>query len=151
MGLDRRGLFRRLAASAAGMVGATALARAAMPDEGGKLKVVYHLSDAEKVSFVLGNIRNHIEGAGGPDKVTIALVVHGSALHAFHASDASGEVKMHLAQLAAQSVGLNACGNTMKAQNVTLAQLLPGFVVADRGGVTRIAELQSQGYFYIRP
>jgi uncharacterized protein len=29
--------------------------------------------------------------------------------------------------------------------------LLPGFVVADKGGVVRIAELQSQGFIYLRP
>ena len=39
----------------------------------------------------------------------------------------------------------------MKAQKVGLADLLPGFVAADKGGVVRIAELQSQGYFYLRP
>ena len=35
-------------------------------------KVVYHLADLDKVDFVLGNIRNHFNGMGGPDKVTIA-------------------------------------------------------------------------------
>jgi intracellular sulfur oxidation DsrE/DsrF family protein len=39
----------------------------------------------------------------------------------------------------------------MKSQNVTLKDLLPGFVSADKGGVVRIAELQSQGYLYLRP
>jgi intracellular sulfur oxidation DsrE/DsrF family protein len=29
--------------------------------------------------------------------------------------------------------------------------LLPGFVTAEQGGVVRIAELQSQGYVYLRP
>jgi hypothetical protein len=29
--------------------------------------------------------------------------------------------------------------------------LLPGFSVVPEGGVTKIAELQSQGYVYIRP
>ena len=46
---------------------------------------------------------------------------------------------------------LNACINTMKAQEVTLKDLLPGFVVADKGGVVKLAELQSQGYVYLRP
>ncbi len=54
-----------------------------------KLKVVYHLSDAEKVNFVLGNIQNHIDGVGGPDHVTIALVIHGPALKAFHSAQAN--------------------------------------------------------------
>jgi intracellular sulfur oxidation DsrE/DsrF family protein len=48
-------------------------------------------------------------------------------------------------------VELAACGNTMKSQHVTLKDLLPGFVSADRGGMVRIAELQSQGYQYLRP
>jgi len=55
----------------------------------GKLKVVYHLSDLDKVSFVLGSIQNHLDGVGGPDHVTIALVVHGPALRAFHSAQAT--------------------------------------------------------------
>ena len=39
----------------------------------------------------------------------------------------------------------------MKSQKVELKDLLPGFVNADKGGVVRIAELQSQGYLYLRP
>jgi len=39
----------------------------------------------------------------------------------------------------------------MKSQKVELKDLLPGFVSADQGGVVRIAELQSQGYLYLRP
>ena len=65
-----------LAASRAGAAG-----EAAPP---AKLKVVYHLNDLDKVSFALGNIQNHFDGVGGPDHVTIALVVHGQALRAFH-------------------------------------------------------------------
>ena len=61
----------------------TTRAEAATPDQS---KVAYHLSDLDKVDFVLGNIRNHYNGMGGPDKVTIALVIHGPALKAFHLS-----------------------------------------------------------------
>jgi intracellular sulfur oxidation DsrE/DsrF family protein len=39
----------------------------------------------------------------------------------------------------------------MNSQNVALKHLLPGFVAAERGGVVRIAELQSEGYPYLRP
>jgi intracellular sulfur oxidation DsrE/DsrF family protein len=116
-----------------------------------KLKVVYHLSDAEKVNFVLGNIQNHIEGVGGPDHVTIALVVHGPALKAFHSARANPDISKRVGDFARDGVELAACGNTMKAQNVTLRDLLPGFVSAEKGGVVRIAELQSQGYLYLRP
>jgi intracellular sulfur oxidation DsrE/DsrF family protein len=116
-----------------------------------KLKVVYHLSDLDKVSFVLGNIQNHFDGVGGPDHVTIALVVHGPALRALHLASANPDMTRHVGQFAKAGVELAACGNTMKSQNVSLKELLPGFVSADRGGVVRLAELQSQGYLYLRP
>jgi len=126
----------------------TANAAPAVPD---KSKVVYHLTEADKVTFVLGNIKNHYEGVGGPEQVTIALVVHGPALKAFHAVSASDDVEKRTEQVSKFGLQLNACGNTMRSQNVTLKDLLPGFAVAERGGVVRIAELQAQGYVYLRP
>src|SRR5262249_48219495 len=77
--MDRRNVLLR-AATAFGAVFAASRANAAIESKANdKLKVVYHLSDLDKVPFVLGNIQNHIDGAGGPDRVTIALVVHGPA------------------------------------------------------------------------
>ena len=116
-----------------------------------KLKVVYHLSDFDKVPFVIGNIQNHFDGVGGPDHVTIALVVHGPALRAFQSAQATPDLTQHVGQLSKSGLALAACGNTMRSQKIGLADLLPGFVVADKGGVVRIAELQSQGYLYLRP
>jgi intracellular sulfur oxidation DsrE/DsrF family protein len=116
-----------------------------------KLRVVYHLNDLDKVDFVLGNIQNHFDGVGGPDNVTIALVVHGQALRAFHTNSANPDLTRRVGQFSKAGLQLAACGNTMKSQKVELKDLLPGFVSADRGGVVRIAELQSQGYLYLRP
>ncbi len=115
------------------------------------LKVVYHLSDLEKVNFVINNIQNHLDGVGGPDHVTIALVVHGPALKAFHAGSANPELSQHIEVFKVAGLELAACSNTMKSQNITLTDLLPGFISADKGGVVRLAELQSQGYLYLRP
>ncbi len=148
--MHRRNLFQAAFASigAAFATAAVTSAQAATPD---KSKVVYHLNDSDKVQFVLGNIENHFEGVGGPDKVTIALVVHGPALRAFHAASANPDVKGRLASFAKSGVELGACGNTMKGQKITVNDLLPGFVNLERGGVVRIAELQGQGYVYLRP
>jgi intracellular sulfur oxidation DsrE/DsrF family protein len=140
------------AVTACGAVFAASRASAATDaPPSGKLKVVYHLSDLDKVNFVLGNIQNHLDGVGGPDNVTIALVVHGQALKAFHAASANPDLSRHVGQFSKVGLELAACGNTMKSQNVTLKELLPGFISADRGGVVRLAELQSQGYLYLRP
>jgi uncharacterized protein len=123
-------------------------ANAATPDAA---KVVYHLADLDKIDFVIGNIGNHYRGVGGPENVTIALVVHGPALKAFHTADATPGLKQHADQLVKSGLQLSACVNTMRAMNITLADLLPGFTVADKGGVVRLAELQGQGYAYLRP
>jgi intracellular sulfur oxidation DsrE/DsrF family protein len=114
-------------------------------------KAVYHLSDLDKVDFVFGNIRNHYNGMGGPDHMTIALVVHGPALKAFHLDGATPDTAKKLEELKNFGLQAAACINTMRAQNVTLKDLLPGFTVAEKGGVVRLAELQSQGYAYLRP
>jgi uncharacterized protein len=146
--MNRRGIFKTMLAAAVGTMaarGARAEADSATP------RVVYHLADLDKVDFVLGNIRNHFDGMGGPDKVRIALVVHGPALKAFHSADAHTDVVANLSGVAKQGVQLNACINTMRAQKVTLTDLLPGFIVAEKGGVARLAELQGQGYAYLRP
>jgi uncharacterized protein len=150
--MHRRNMLRGALSAAGTFFAAHASARAAGGAESGeRLKVVYHLSDLDKVAFVLGNIQNHLDGVGGPDRVTIALVVHGPALKAFHALEALPDVSAKVGQFSKAGLQLAACGNTMKAQHVTLANLLPGFVEAEKGGVVRIAELQSQGYLYLRP
>ncbi|MGX9428994.1 MULTISPECIES: DsrE family protein [Bradyrhizobium] len=145
---------RSILAGALTTLGALAGSRAHAVTEASppaNLKVVYHLSDLEKVDFVLGNIQNHFDGVGGPENVTIALVVHGPALRAFHAASANPDLSRRVQQFSRDGVELAACGNTMKSQNVSLKELLPGFVVADEGGVVRLAELQSRGFLYLRP
>jgi intracellular sulfur oxidation DsrE/DsrF family protein len=149
--MHRRNILTAAFAATGALFAAATKSARANPMTPDKSKVVYHLCDFEKVSFVLGNIKNHYEGEGGPDRVTIALVVHGPALKAFHAASASADTARRTEQFTKSGLQLNACGNTMHAQNVTLGDLLPGFVSADRGGVVRIAELQAQGYVYLRP
>ena len=149
--MDRRNmLLRAVAALGAGFAVSRANAATESPTQD-KLRVVYHLSDLDKVSFVIGNIQNHLDGVGGPDHVTIVLVIHGPALRAFHTAEANPDLTQHVGRLSKAGVGFAACGNTMRSQKITLSDLLPGFVSADKGGVVRIAELQSQGYLYLRP
>lgn len=150
--MNRRHLFRTAISSiGAAMLASRAHATVAKEKPPTKLKVVYHLVDTDRVNLALGNIQNHFDGVGGPDHVTIALVVMGPALHAFALTSANPDITGRVAKFSKAGLQLSACINTMKAQNVTLADLQPGFVIAERGGVVRIAELQSQGYLYIRP
>ena len=142
----RRDIFRAGLAGAAGLFGLR-LASAATGED--RLKVVYHLSDADKVNFVLGNIKNHYEGTGG--NADIVLVVHGPALAAFKSKGISAAVSGRFAGLVQQGLEPQACGNTMRGMDISLTDLLAGFHAADKGGVVKLAELQSQGYAYLRP
>lgn len=149
--MHRRNLLWGVLSAVGGALAGSRAQAATEKPAAGKLKVVYHLNDLDKVNFVLGNIQNHFDGVGGPENVTIALVVHGQALKSFHAISANPDVTRRVGQFSKAGLEMAACGNTMKSQQVTVNDLLPGFVAADQGGVVRIAELQSQGYLYLRP
>ena len=116
-----------------------------------KQKVVYHLADEDKAAFVLNNIRNHLDGMGGPDKVQIVLVMHGPVVKSFVDVEAVDKVRDGVKQLQADGVELHVCANSLKVFKLGMDEMLPGMVEASAGGVVRIAELQSQGYLYIRP
>ncbi|MDR3376242.1 MAG: DsrE family protein [Ancalomicrobiaceae bacterium] len=141
-------LFAALAASAATWRATASEASAEAPKVP---HVVYHLNEIQKVHFVLGNMANHVAGMGGPDKVALTLVVHGPALEYFRKVQADGNLTARTAALLKGGATLVACGNTMKGANLSLADLVPGFVVAEEGGVVRIARLQAEGYAYLRP
>ncbi|PBB24915.1 MULTISPECIES: DsrE family protein [unclassified Mesorhizobium] len=145
--MRRRDMFRAVLAGTATFLGLRAAQAAAT--ETPRLKVAYHLSDVDKVNFVLGNIKNHYEGTGG--NVDIALVVHGPALASFKSKGISAAISGRFAGLVQQGLEPHACGNTMRGMDISLADLLDGFHAADKGGVVKLAELQSQGYAYLRP
>jgi len=88
---------------------------------------------------------------GGPDKVQVALVVHGPALKAFRAATPNAALKSDVGTIRGSGVALVACRNTMEAQKLALDDLLPGFIVAQQGAVVRLAELQREGWVYLRP
>ena len=111
-------------------------------------RIVYHLSEMEKVDFVLRNIRHHFEGAGA-DNPTLALVVHGPALQAF-GPNGSGASRDKLARLLPSGVKPYACLAAMRGMNLEMKDLPEGFIATEKG-VVRLAELQEEGYLYIRP
>ena len=117
-----------------------------------KLKVVYHLNDLDKVRFRRSAISRTILTAS-------AAPTTSPSRWWFMARRCGRSMRRapipimtrHVGQFSKAGVELAVCGNTMKIQKVGLHDLLPGFVAVDQGGVVRIAELQSQGYLYLRP
>ena len=143
--MKRRTLFTTFAASAL----ASLAARAAAAEETRAGRVVYHLASADKVAFALGNMRNH--RAGGPVGLQLAAVVHGSALGMFTARTGAESLQREFAARREAGDVFYACANTLAAHQWTLADLLPGFELAKDGGVVKLADMQAQGWIYLRP
>jgi intracellular sulfur oxidation DsrE/DsrF family protein len=116
-----------------------------------RVNIVYHLSEPDRAGFVLNNMQNHINGLGGAENVNMILVVHGPAINALDDIEATENVRNGVARLQDQGVQFEMCGNTLEVFNRDLDDLLPGFTAVNQGGVTRIGQLQLQGYVYLRP
>jgi intracellular sulfur oxidation DsrE/DsrF family protein len=158
---ERRGFLQfvlaTVGAAAAGL-GTKSAKAAHLPVNKKKHKVVYHLNnpDIKHNLFVLGNIRNHINGVKGPGNLDVELVVHGPALRNFLVKDMDIRIRDRLDALRFDNLRFGACGNTMKALKITADMLPEGLKTSSslhlpQGGVVRIMELQEQGYIYIRP
>ena len=152
MTVSRRSLLFRLFPGLAGGAAAAAMPAVASAAASDNIqKVVYHLSEPSRINFVMGNIKNHIAGKGGPDKVKIVLVIHGPALEAFVKTKSTPDMKLQIRGRADDGVAFVACGNTIKFMKLAPADMPDGFDIAEEGGVTRIADLQAEGYLYLRP
>jgi uncharacterized protein len=123
-------------------------------DENGRLKVLYHIdgSDVGVAKYAMALINKHMEAEGGPDKIDIKVVVHGPALKLFDRETVDPVLKKKLAMIIGKGVQPEMCQVSMKLFNKPLETLVSGFVPTKHPvAVKRIADLQEQGYLYIKP
>ncbi|MZH02481.1 MAG: hypothetical protein F3745_03530 [Nitrospinae bacterium] len=123
-------------------------------DEKGRLKVLYHIdgSDVGGAKYAMALINKHMEAEGGPDKIDIKVVVHGPALKLFVKESVDPILKKKLAMVIAKGVQPEMCQVSMKLFDKPLDSLEPGFIPTEHPvAVKRIADLQEQGYLYIKP
>ena len=119
--------------------------------EGAKHKLVIQVStdDARTQKIALNNAVN-VQKLYGIDNVDIEIVAYGPGLGIL--TSKSKQAK-RVESLAAQDITFSACGNTMKKVEKKTGKkpvLLSGVTMVE-AGVSRIMELQEQGYSYIRP
>ena len=120
----------------------------------GKLKVLYHIdgSDVGTAKYAMALIMKHIEAEGGLDKIDIKVVVHGPALMLFDRETVDPALKKKLKSVIDKGVEPEMCQVSMKLFDRSLDQLATGFKpTAHPVAVKRIADLQEQGYLYIKP
>jgi uncharacterized protein len=111
-------------------------------------KAVFQVSDADpqKWNLTLNNARNVQEDLGS-DAVQLEIVVYGPGIGMLKGDSAVGK---RVAEALKSGVKVVACENTMKAQKLGYADMLPdiGYVPA---GVVELMQRQKEGYAYIRP
>lgn len=119
-----------------------------------KVKVVYHVdgNDLATAKYALALINKHIEAEGGPDKIDIVLVVHGPALELFKEESVDQDLKGKLKMIIDRGAQAEMCQVSMKLFGTPLEKLVAGFRPTEHPvAVKRIADLQRQGYVYIKP
>ncbi len=120
----------------------------------GKVKVLYHVDgkDPEVAKYALALINKHIEAEGGPENIDVELVVHGPAIELFDKDKMDPEMKKRFDAIIEKGVHAEMCQVSMKLYNKPLESLVKGFVATLHPvAVKRIADLQQQGYIYIKP
>ena len=120
----------------------------------GKLKVLYHIdgSDLKVAKYAMALINKHIEAEGGPDKIDLKVVVHGPALPLFDKQTADLGLQKKFQLILDKGAQPEMCQVSMKVFKKGLDALVPGFKPTEHPvAVKRIADLQEQGYIYIKP
>ena len=128
--------------------------RAAAAEGKAKVKVLYHVDgkDPGVAKYALALINKHIEPEGGPENIDVELIVHGPALELFETDKMDPEMKKRFDQVIEKGVHAEMCQVSMKMFGKTLDNLAKGFVATLHPvAVKRIADLQQQGYIYIKP
>ncbi len=119
-----------------------------------KIKVLYHVDgkDLATATYAMALINKHIEAEGGPDNIDVKLVVHGPALELFKADSVDPKLKAKLKSALDKGIDAEMCQVSMKLFGTPLEKLVAGFQPTEHPvAVKRIADLQQQGYIYIKP
>lgn len=119
-----------------------------------KVKVLYHIdgNDLATAKYAMALINKHIEAEGGPENIDVKVVVHGPALALFKEDTVDPQLKAKLKAALDKGASAEMCQVSMKLFGTPLEKLVAGFTPTEHPvAVKRIADLQQQGYLYIKP
>ena len=117
-----------------------------------KQKVMYHVNDINKAFGALRNIKNHLNALGDKN-VEIIVVTHSSG--AFTLVDGSQDrrgrsFESTIQTLANRGVKFQICANTIRGKKIDKSKINLNAQITP-SGVARVADLQQQGYVYVKP
>ena len=112
-------------------------------------KVIFQVTDNDvaKWNLTLNNVRNLQNGVGGAEKADIEVIAYGPGIQLLRAGS---PIASRITETVGNKVKVVACENTMAANQLVHADMLPdiGYVPA---GVVEVLRKQQAGYAYIRP
>ncbi|OIO00721.1 MAG: hypothetical protein AUJ49_09425 [Desulfovibrionaceae bacterium CG1_02_65_16] len=101
--------------------------------------------DDAPLAMALRNAENYANAAGG---CAMALVVNGPAVALLRAGACPREAD--IARLRGRGLRLLVCGNALRDQGMTMADLIAGAEVVP-AGIVELVRLQAEGYAYVKP
>jgi intracellular sulfur oxidation DsrE/DsrF family protein len=112
-----------------------------------KHHVLFAMTSADESDWhlAMGNIRNLLTGLG-QDNTEVEVVAFGPGLHMVRKPSV---VEEDIKALEARGVKFVACENAMRAQKVTVADLLDGTGTVP-AGIVEVVTKQEQGWTYIK-
>lgn len=149
-----RSILNPIAAVALCTLLSTSLAYSAMMDEAqgaahNRIVIQVSTDDPRTQTIALNNAVN-LQQEYGMDNIDIEVVAYGPGLGLL---TTAGNQADRVKSLAVQNIRFSACGNTIAKITKKTGkepQLVEGVQVV-KAGVSRIMELQQQGYAYVRP
>ncbi|AMV60838.1 Hypothetical protein ADU72_0723 [Pediococcus damnosus] len=110
------------------------------------MKIVFHIDENEKWPTTISNIKNAINFAKEQSTVIMMIVVvNGPAITEY----LTPEIRQFI-ESSEDLVSFHACHNAMNSHQITANQL-PSCVKVVPAGIIDLAQLQDQGFRYIKP
>lgn len=154
--IDRRSMFTLAALALPAFVIAGCSGMAGQQAGKREHRLVVHVDDNDpaKMNLALNNVSNvYAHYLEKNEPVEVEVVAYGPGLHMFRDDTSPVKKRLEALKQTYDGVVFSACGNTM--QGMTRAEGKPVKLAADvqvvPAGVTRIMELQEQGWSYLRP
>lgn len=116
------------------------------------MKAVFHVDELSKWGLTLTNAENMLQYYREHHQDCLLEIVANSQAVLALVSVRARELGYfeRLAALAGRQVAIRACGNALRAQNISPDQLGP-FAEVVPAGVVELAERQAEGYAYLKP
>ena len=138
-----------LAAAAAAALALVSVHPASAADGGNpKERMVMQVSDADPArwNLALNNMKN-VQSSLGAQNVELEIVAYGPGIGMLKMDST---VANRISEATSSGIRVVACENTMHAQKLTKADMLPGIGYVP-AGVVELMRKQHEGYAYIRP